>query len=220
MTSTGKRSCGSSFYQKKYCLENILTVQYYRFFRQLGGCCFGPGWNRGTPNRQQIHPRKLTWRAPKMMGLGKGDSVIPFKHGNFWGIHVSFGGCQSSRFFSEIWTLEAFWIGSEIWIGFLFQIGTGYGYVLGCPPSQDSSHHQDYETFFVGDPYKPSFATVTGRGDNPSYVHQKLSRNKYQSCLRDFVQMYRQLPVEKTCSYIRIRIYIYIYIHIFEIIHI
>ena len=38
---------------------------------------------------------------------------------------------------------------------------------LGCPPSQDSSHHQDYETFLVGDPYKPSFATVTGRGDNP-----------------------------------------------------
>ena len=26
-------------------------------------------------------------------------------------------------------------------------------------------------TFFVGDPYKPSFATVTGRGDNPTYDH-------------------------------------------------
>ena len=25
-------------------------------------------------------------------------------------------------------------------------------------------------TFLVGDPYKPSFATVTGRGDNPSYM--------------------------------------------------
>ena len=25
-------------------------------------------------------------------------------------------------------------------------------------------------TFLVGDPYKPSFATVTGRGDNPSYT--------------------------------------------------
>ena len=24
--------------------------------------------------------------------------------------------------------------------------------------------------FLVGDPYKPSFATVTGRGDNPSYT--------------------------------------------------
>ena len=24
-------------------------------------------------------------------------------------------------------------------------------------------------TFLVGDPYKPSFATVTGRGDNPRY---------------------------------------------------
>ena len=25
-------------------------------------------------------------------------------------------------------------------------------------------------TFLVGDPYKPSFATVTGRGDNPRYA--------------------------------------------------
>ena len=25
-------------------------------------------------------------------------------------------------------------------------------------------------TFLVGDPYKPSFATVTGRGDNPIYI--------------------------------------------------
>ena len=25
-------------------------------------------------------------------------------------------------------------------------------------------------TFLVGDPYKPSFATVSGRGDNPSYT--------------------------------------------------
>ena len=25
-------------------------------------------------------------------------------------------------------------------------------------------------TFLVGDPYKPSFTTVTGRGDNPRYM--------------------------------------------------
>ncbi len=31
---------------------------------------------------------------------------------------------------------------------------------LGCPPSL-------INPFLVGDPYKPSFATVTGRGDNP-----------------------------------------------------
>ena len=30
------------------------------------------------------------------------------------------------------------------------------------PPS--NSHHQDYYIFRIGDPYKPSFATVTGRG--------------------------------------------------------
>ena len=40
------------------------------------------------------------------------------------------------------------------------------GSTLGCPPSQDASHHQDY-FIFSRDPYKPSFATVTGSGDNP-----------------------------------------------------
>ena len=47
----------------------------------------------------------------------------------------------------------------------------GVGYILGLPPSQDSSHHQDDITFLVGDPYKPSFATVTGRGVDPSYIN-------------------------------------------------
>ena len=25
-------------------------------------------------------------------------------------------------------------------------------------------------TFLIGDPYKPSFATITGKGDNPRYI--------------------------------------------------
>ena len=29
-------------------------------------------------------------------------------------------------------------------------------------------------TFLVGNPYKPSFATVTGRGDTPIYIHKVL----------------------------------------------
>ena len=29
---------------------------------------------------------------------------------------------------------------------------TWYRYRLGCPPSQDSSHHQDYYIFRIGDP--------------------------------------------------------------------
>ena len=29
---------------------------------------------------------------------------------------------------------------------------------------QDASHHQDYEPFLVGNPYKPLFVTVTGWG--------------------------------------------------------
>ena len=47
-----------------------------------------------------------------------------------------------------------------------FQFG-GNGeivYNLGCPPAQDSSHHQDYYIFSRGF-YRPLFATVTGRGD-------------------------------------------------------
>ncbi len=36
-------------------------------------------------------------------------------------------------------------------------------------------------TFLVGDPYKPSFATVTGRGDNPTYQLVLFSAGK--NCL-------------------------------------
>ena len=31
-------------------------------------------------------------------------------------------------------------------------------------------------TFLVGNPYKPSFATVTGRGDNPNYISEMSSQ--------------------------------------------
>ena len=35
---------------------------------------------------------------------------------------------------------------------------------LGLAPSQDASHHQDYDSFRPGDSYRPLFATVTVRG--------------------------------------------------------
>ena len=38
---------------------------------------------------------------------------------------------------------------------------------LDLPPTQDASHHQVDITFLVGNPYKPSFATVTGWGVDP-----------------------------------------------------
>ena len=41
-------------------------------------------------------------------------------------------------------------------------------YRLGLPPPSNS-HHLDYEPFLVGNPYKPSFATVTGWGVDPIY---------------------------------------------------
>ncbi len=47
---------------------------------------------------------------------------------------------------------------------------------LGCSPAQDASHHQDYDIFRIGDPYKPSFATVTGRGDNPNNPYDSISQ--------------------------------------------
>ena len=42
--------------------------------------------------------------------------------------------------------------------------------VLGVAPSQDASHHQIYYIFRIGDSYKPSFTTVTGRGPHPMYA--------------------------------------------------
>ena len=39
---------------------------------------------------------------------------------------------------------------------------------LGCPPAQDSSHHQDYYMFSRGSRTKSSSATVTGRGEQPN----------------------------------------------------
>ena len=41
--------------------------------------------------------------------------------------------------------------------------------MLGCPPAQYQSPPR-ITTFLLGNPYKPSFATVTGRGDNPRYM--------------------------------------------------
>ena len=42
--------------------------------------------------------------------------------------------------------------------------------ILGCPPSQQESPPGLWSIFRIGNPYKPSFATVTGKGDNPRYI--------------------------------------------------
>ncbi len=42
---------------------------------------------------------------------------------------------------------------------------------LGCPPIPVTVR---ITMFLVGDPYKPSFATFTGRGDNPSWWFQTI----------------------------------------------
>ena len=42
-------------------------------------------------------------------------------------------------------------------------------YNLGCPPCPGTVTTRIIP-FLVGNPYKPSFVTVTGRGDNPNYA--------------------------------------------------
>ena len=42
------------------------------------------------------------------------------------------------------------------------------GYKLGCPPAQDSSHHQDYNIFSRRSLQEQN-VTVTGRGGNAKY---------------------------------------------------
>ena len=37
-------------------------------------------------------------------------------------------------------------------------------------PPHSNSDHQDYEPFLIGNPYKPSFTTVTMRGPHPKYT--------------------------------------------------
>ena len=42
--------------------------------------------------------------------------------------------------------------------------------------------------FLVGDPYKPSFTTVTGRGDNPIYDHIYVTYTVHIPALDDDIQ--------------------------------
>ena len=60
------------------------------------------------------------------------------------------------------------------------------------PPS--NSHHQDYY-IFSRDPYNPSLATVTGRGDNPRYG--------YLTCYLDinYEEFVRELWIPVCLSY-------------------
>ena len=78
-------------------------------------------------------------------------------------------------FFETSLNLRFFWggIASQISTVFLrllranLQEGEAWNH-LDVAPSQDASDHQDYETFLVGNPYKPSFTTVTVRGPHPT----------------------------------------------------
>ena len=55
-------------------------------------------------------------------------------------------------------------------------------YICWVWPPHSNSDHQDYETFLVGDPYKPSFTTVTVRGPYPIYMlkHRTKANSPFQ----------------------------------------
>ncbi len=75
-------------------------------------------------------------------------------------------------------TVQWFWDGSKSWKhqlqwclgdGWFYRKGTNTIY-LGLSPLPVTVTTRII-TFLVGDPYKPSFAAVTGRGDNPIYIY-------------------------------------------------
>ena len=49
----------------------------------------------------------------------------------------------------------------------------GFKALLWVIPLPSNSHHQDYSIFSRESQAKPSFATVTGKGDNPSSTSKK-----------------------------------------------
>ena len=55
------------------------------------------------------------------------------------------------------------------------EVSIEHGYSLDLPPTQDSTHHQDYETLLVGNPYKPSFVTGILGGRTPGGIDQRYS---------------------------------------------
>ena len=55
-------------------------------------------------------------------------------------------------------------------------------------PPHSNSDHQGYY-ILVGDPYKPSFATVTGRGPHPRYNIFILKKNETKSHQRSNIDV-------------------------------
>ena len=97
-------------------------------------------------------------------------------------------------FMTRAWNLQ---VSRDLLMRFLWglqrvkQVFHQKDYRLGCTPSQDASHHQVDIIFLVGDPYKPSFATVTGRGDNPNY--------RCPSTLSSVLSKIRKMHADENC---------------------
>ena len=81
-----------------------------------------------------------------------------------------------------------------------------FRYTLGCPPHPSNTR---ITMFLVGDPYKPSFATVTGRGDNPRYTQNPVQNHDLQKGFGaswNFIIIH--LPFFPTCQVRVVRFYV------------
>ena len=94
-----------------------------------------------------------------------------FFRGGVW-IFVGVPALKSSGVFCLLFTHQGFSVSP---IGFAKTVQLSrmkndqLGWMLGLPPTHDSSHHQDY-IFSRESRTKPSFATVTGWGVEPSWM--------------------------------------------------
>ena len=106
----------------------------------------------------------------------------PIKHGMIWGAHPYFGNTHIFGGLEHVFPASNSNMVVILGINMLkFQEAyIPIKVVLMRPivrvvPLPSNRHHQDYcILFLIGNPYKPSCATVTGRGDNPAYCTKNL----------------------------------------------
>ena len=81
------------------------------------------------------------------------------------------------------------------WLRFTIYISL-YIYITWVVPLPSNSHHQDWYVFRIGDPYKPSFATGTVRGDTPIYNYIY----NHKDVIDGHMKKYIFFPQIKGCS--------------------
>ncbi len=80
-------------------------------------------------------------------------------------------------FFHFVWLVPGWSIHQCFWMGLLYYRWTKswttcdvhFGIITWVVPLPSSCHHQDFLHFVIGNSYKPSFATITRKGDSRNY---------------------------------------------------